>query len=62
MKIDNAGDKFIKAKVEIETQKPTQITIYTDMNVDRHDFSIKERRIVQRAVSATQRPASTYRS
>ena len=38
---DHTGEKFYKAKVALENEKTTHITIYTDMNVDRHDFDVQ---------------------
>ncbi|CDW76339.1 UNKNOWN [Stylonychia lemnae] len=47
---------------ENDQTKQGQITIFTDMNVDKHEFDIREKRKAQRATSAIQRPQSTYRS
>lgn len=55
-------ERLKKSIIENVPVQDREITIYTDLKVDQHDFNIRERRNAQRAISATQRPKSTFRS
>ena len=56
------GAHHQREKTEVLNQtKQAQVTIFTDMNVDNHEFDIIQRRKAQRAISAMQRSQSALR-